>query len=341
MDPIYGMQRSFQIILNHDEYPSLGRENIMKKPLGATLSFFLFLLFLALFSQTIYTFSEGSKWLSVGDFANYNVDLELHNATHFIRFFPNATATLRWEVIREMDGFVELAVSINATGKASVVLHDGKPFCRGESYIYYYSWLSVYKSIVLTVNVSSREAKYMGQDIGYMPFWIEKMPAKGQRIPMIKLENGDILYGEINMVADILPHIDVLNPDPNNFLYFFNSYEWYSGLALSFFEMGRHACDPLDQTYNPVTYNYTLANGTTIEVRRYGKTPLGKIFELGFCHFVLNSTSVRLGSPFEEKEPGLEIPVATVFFTASSIVVAYVFLRQRTRRIVEEAENAG
>ncbi|MEM2087945.1 MAG: hypothetical protein QXF52_04640 [Thermoproteota archaeon] len=314
----------------------------MKNPLSVTLSLFfftLFLLFLALFSPAVYNFSEGSKWLSVGDFAEYDVSLRFENATFLIGFMVTgeSTAILRWEVIRETDGVVELAVSLNATGEAY--------WCSEEYNGCQTSWISIYKSIVLTVNVSSREAKYMGQDIGYVPFWIEKMPAKGQRIPMAKLENGDILYGEVNIIMDNdvdwnekkarLMYITAINPDPDNFMYFFNSYDWYSGLALIFYESG-----------NPVEYAssccpFTLPNGTTIEPRRSGGTLFGKLFDLShFCTFSLRSTSIKIGPPSREGV-SLEIIMVTVFFTASGIVVAYVFLRQRTRRIVEEAENAG
>lgn len=85
----------------------------MKKQLNITSPFLLFLLFITIFSPTFHA-SNASKWLSEGDFAEYVTSfLELYNGTHYIYFYSNATATLRWEVIREMDDVVELVVSLN------------------------------------------------------------------------------------------------------------------------------------------------------------------------------------------------------------------------------------
>lgn len=318
----------------------------MKKPLNTILTFFLFSLFLTEFSPTLYSSAEGSKWLSVGAFAEYEAaTLALYNATHYIQFL-NFTGVLRWEVIGERAGIVELAVSLNATGRAGVVPHGGEfHWRRKETFNYSTYWLSVYKSVVLTVNVSSREAKYMGQDIGYIPFWVDRMPAKGQRMPMVQLENGSILHGEVITIwdSDVDWHgnktrpleIRVVNPDPDNFIGFFYLYDWYSGLALSFSDNG------YSYEFAPGSAYGALLNGTRIEVSKYGGTPFGKLLGLcQICVFTLRSTSIKIGPPSEEGI-SLETTLITAFFTASGILIAYVFLRQRTRKPEEVVETAG
>ncbi|MGB9717642.1 MAG: hypothetical protein ACPL4E_04285 [Thermoproteota archaeon] len=286
------------------------------------------------------------KWLSVGDFAEYETaTLALYNATHYIQFL-NFTGVLRWEVIGERVGVVELAVSLNVTGKAGVVSHGGEFHWRKkETFNYSTYWLSIYKSVVLTVNVSSREAKYMGHDIGYIPFWVDRMPAKGQRIPMVKLENGSILHGEVTMVLDrdIDWHgnktrpfeIRVVNPDPGNFIDFFYLYDWYSGLALSFSDNG------YSYEFAPGSAYGALLNGTRIEVRKYGGTSFGKLLGLcQICVFILRSTSIRIGPP-SEGGINLEMILILGFFTASWILIVYVFLRQRAGKLEEVVETAG
>ncbi|MEM2998777.1 MAG: hypothetical protein QW542_07510, partial [Thermoproteota archaeon] len=269
---------------------------------------------------------------SEGDFAEYVTSfLELYNGTHYIYFYSNATATLRWEVIREMDDVVELVVSLNATGIANIS-GIGTSFNPYD----YDSWLNVYKNITLTVNVSSREAKYMGQDIGYTEFWIDKMPSKDQRIPMFRNNKGEMLYGEIFSISpDHLPFngkkirpviLEVLNPDPNDFIYTMNYYDWYSGLAITLMERGG------SQEFEPGAVRVGTLNGSEVEVLKFGEMPLGKLLSLGsFNMFRLNSTSIRIGSPSEQDEIDVSLVVAVGFFAASGIFIAYVLLRQRLK----------
>jgi hypothetical protein len=283
---------------------------------------------------------EGSKWLSKGDFAEYDALCIYLNETHLISFHTNESKSLgvlRWQVIGESDGIVELAVSLNASGEAYWCIIGNE--CKT-------SWVSIYRNVTLTVNVSSREAKYMGQDVGYVPFWIDKMPAKGQRIPVAKLENGSILYGEVTMIRDsdvdwyvnkTRPfEIQALNPDPNDFIMILSSYDWYSGLALNFMENG------YSPRLTPGCCHYYFPNRTVLEILRYGGTPLGKLLGLGNgCSFRLRSTSIRIGPPSEDNGAGFETILITLFFTALGILISYVFLRQRIRKPVEAVENAG
>ncbi|MGB9717641.1 MAG: hypothetical protein ACPL4E_04280 [Thermoproteota archaeon] len=298
-------------------------------------------LFLILFlGKPVLPASEGgSKWLSEGDFAEYDAGFEYGNVTHLIFFLGSKSpGILRWQVIRESCGIVELTVSLNVSGEAY--------WCIREYNKCQTSWVSIYRNVTLTVNVSSREAKYMGHDIGYIPFWVDRMPAKGQRIPMVKLENGSILHGEVITIWDSdvdwyvkksRPlQIRVLNPDPDNFISILSSYDWYSGLALYFEESG------YSPELAPGCCYYTLPDGTNIEILGYGGTPFGRLLGLGFaCSFTLRSTSIKIGPPSEEKEIDFEITLIVGFFTASWILIVYVFLRQRAGHMRSELSHNG
>jgi len=263
---------------------------------------------------------DAPKQISLGDFAEYKIGtIEFYNATHWIYYF-NATGTLRWQVLSESNNIAELEVSLKVVGEGSLGINGTFQGIKK---------VAVDKRLVLTVNVSSREAKYIGQDIGCVPFWIDKMPSKGQRIPMFK-NDGEMLYGEVILVGDRdtewgkwktrLVYLQVVNPDPYNAINFVGTYDWYSGLALALLDHGS------SNEFEPGAATIELPNGTTLEVIRFGGTPLGKLLDLGLTGtFYLNSTSIRVGPPFEESEIDMEFIMTIGFFTASGIPITYVF----------------
>ncbi|MEM2414606.1 MAG: hypothetical protein QXU42_03740 [Thermoproteota archaeon] len=289
------------------------------------LFFSLLALIIPVETDLVFYPSNKGEWISPGDFAEYVVsDIAFYNETHFISNFWNQTGTLRWQVLSKFDDIVELEVSLNVSGEVVTQAKEEEPPL---------SKITVSKRLVLTVNVSSREAKYMGKDIGYIPFWIGKMPSKGQRIPMFR-HGDEMLYGEVFSVSEDtdwfgkktrLVILEIFNPDQNDFIYLVNLYDWYSGLALSLVDQG-------GSPENPGEVRIGTLNGTSIEVFKFGGTPLGKLLDLGFsCYFVLNSTSIRIGPPLEEGGLDVELITAVGFFAASGIFIAYVLLRQRLK----------
>lgn len=208
-------------------------------------------------------------WLVKGFFAEYEATLGLY----WRLVFPNDTkarflepnATLRWTVMDRMDTFVLLNITLIVNGTAL------PPISRYVAYN---------RTILLEVDINSREAHFEGQPIGIIPFWAEPFGDPGEEI-VLSSPPSDEITGEVSYVTttDILGNetkiygVKVLQLDPFALKTF--SFDWHTGMALYLTIFGPEEIKP------GARVTYTFVNGTTYNITRYASTKLGEILGLG------------------------------------------------------------
>ena len=237
-----------------------------------------------------------------------------------------------------IDTFVLLNITLIANGTAWVATPPKEENDTGipmEGRFVTYN-----KTIVLQVDISSREAFLEGQPIGIIPFWAEPFGDPGEEI-VLSSPPSDEITGEVSYVrtTDILGKetkiygVRVLQLDPYTRGTFI--FDWHTGLALYLTIFGPVKLSPEAKC----TYNFP--NGTTYNITRYASTKLGEILGLeGEFTIILRETgTINIEEEndvnMEEKNDmgiGIYHPYILILIVAILVTALALYKRKRAGR---------
>ena len=263
-------------------------------------------------------------WIEVGAFARYTTTpapdgLIFPNGTivrlwHIERLSP--PAVLEWTIISKVDTSVRLNITFILSTQT----------------------LTHQVTLVLEVDMHTRDSFIDGEPIGKTCFWAEPYGEPGEKIVLYGLPPDQII-GNVTNVLTVHPLgeevrvylVDVFQLDP--FAMFTPRFNWYTGMAEVIVLVGSYPLEPKGE------YTYTFPNGTEYIIKRFASTPLGEklcLYQGGTGYYLgLNSTNVRLGpKPEEDGAPD----IADVWryypyvFLAALAVSAGAFILIRRKR---------
>jgi len=152
------------------------------------------------------------------------------------------------------------------------------------------------KTLLLDIDVYSRDTFLDGKPLGKTCFWAEPYANVGDTVVLYDLP-GEIVGNVIQIDEEWASsygwtgvttyRVYVLQYDP--FVWMYPYFDWHTGMAIQIFLLGDRPVNPDGQFYH---------NGTRIT--RFASTSLGTLLNVGTLYayeLTLNSTNVQLGPP--------------------------------------------
>lgn len=284
--------------------------------------FFFFFLVISPLGQP----DQDTSWLKIGAYARYtNTEVPsgriiLPNDTKLWYVSLDSPSILRWEIIKIMDHIVWLNLTLSIQGYAKII--DSKTSSPIR--------VKYHKSLLINIDVQTREATVDGEPIGKTSFWTETNVVIGQKI-MIASSPSDSVEGyvtnikSINLIGRKISSYEVEVLQFNPFVYAHYIFDQETGIALKYTLLGPVEILP------GTTHTYTHPNGTTYNITSYAKTKLSEKLGLEDTYVLtLDETNIDFG----EK---LQITNTMIYFVAFislfiSLATAFILIDRRRRR---------
>jgi hypothetical protein len=296
----------------------------MRRTTSFFISFFFILLTLAGQAVSL-SVAQDATWLRKGAYSKYSSSkipsgrVVYPNGTKIKFTQLSVPSVLQWEVLDVSGSTAHLRITFRIEGKARIIESDDE---NPKDVVYQ-------ESVLIDVDLGTKNASIDGDTIGKLSFWSETEVALGQKLvlassPSDLIEGNVTRFGSAKLVGRQMEdyEVEVFQLDP--FIYTQLAFENETGIALNYVLVG-----PVEIIPDSV-HTYTFENGTVYNITSYARTRFAE--ELGIEEtylLTLSETNISLGQAIQTIPSEWYIIAFAVLFVS---LFAIFILVDRSRR---------